>query len=94
MPRLPKRTWTREGIKAEIRDRGITLEALSKSWGYSPKAVTHALSRPWPAIEARIAEFLDIPATELWPERYRADGSPAGAAGNYPARRAETRAAA
>lgn len=94
MPRLPKRNWTREGIKAAIRDNGTTLEALSKSWGYSPKAVTHALSRPWPAVEAKIAEFLDVPANELWPDRYRADGTRAGAVGNYPARRTENRVAA
>ncbi|WP_085908493.1 helix-turn-helix domain-containing protein [Kiloniella majae] len=65
----------REIIKAEIRKKGISLSALSQSWGYSRNAVSVALQRPWPAIEMNVSQFLGIPLLKLWPERYYQDGT-------------------
>lgn len=65
-----------EDIKAAIRKRGLTLEALSESLGYSRVVVGVALRRPWPAVESGIASFLGISPQELWPDRYDADGKP------------------
>ena len=65
-----------EDIKAMIRKRGLTLEALSDRLGYSRAAVGIALYRPWPAVEAGIASFLGLSAVDLWPSRYEADGQP------------------
>jgi Ner family transcriptional regulator len=66
----------REEIKAAIRMRGTTLEALSAKHGYSVRAVGLTLVRPWPAVEKIIAEFIGKPPQEIWPERYDAMGLP------------------
>jgi len=61
-----------EDIKAMIRKRGMTLEALSAQLGYSRVAVGIALRRPWPAVQSGIASFLGVEPTDLWPSRYAA----------------------
>ncbi|MBN8999077.1 MAG: helix-turn-helix domain-containing protein [Rhizobiales bacterium] len=65
-----------EDIKAMIRKRGLTLEALSQRLGYSRVVVGVALRRPWPAVEAGIAPFLGVAPAQLWPDRYDATGQP------------------
>ncbi len=68
--------WHREDIKAAIRKRGRTLTELSKAHGYSTKAVSVALCKPWPAVESIIAAAIGVPPTALWPDRYLPDGTP------------------
>lgn len=63
-------------IKAEIRRRGWTLEGLSRSWGYSAKVVSVTLYRPWPAVEALIAEAIGREPRQIWPDRYHQNGVP------------------
>lgn len=59
-----------EEIKAAIRMRGVTLGGLSKQWGFCETAITHALKRELPHVEAHIAQFLGISLHEIWPDRY------------------------
>ena len=68
--------WHREDIKAAIRKTGSTLTSLSRQHGYEASAVHKTLGQQWPAVERIIADFLDIPAQNLWPDRYHADGTP------------------
>ena len=68
--------WHREDIKAAIRKTGSTLKSLSRLHGYDDSAVHKALKQQWPAVERIIADFLGIPPTTLWPDRYHADGTP------------------
>lgn len=65
-----------EDIKAMIRKRGCSLEALSARLGYSRSAVDVALRHPWPAVQSGIASFLGMEPSDLWPSRYAADGAP------------------
>ncbi len=83
-----------EDIKAMIRKRGCSLEALSLRLGYCRSAVDTALRRPWPAVQAGIASFLGVEPTDLWPSRYEANGSPkraSRAAEQNPSRASQSR---
>lgn len=83
MARLPK-GMDREDIKAAIRKSGWTLERLSSHWGYCSNAISVTLSRPWPAVEERIARFIGKQPRQIWPDRYHQDGTPKGRrTGNY-----------
>lgn len=65
----------REEIKAMIRKRGVALEALSRRFGYCPAAIGIALRKPWPRLQAQVAEYLGTTPHDLWPQWYAPDGS-------------------
>lgn len=68
--------WHKEQVMAAIRMRGSNGVKLSKAHGYSPNAVHVALSDPWPAVEAIIAQFIGSRPELIWPSRYDASGNP------------------
>lgn len=74
---MPKRGggWHREEIKAAIRMRGISLEALSETNGLDKRSCSLALLRPHFAAELVIAEFLGVSPRQIWPQRYDGDGT-------------------
>lgn len=57
-----------------LRARGWTHEKLAQHCGVSRQAVTKAFWQPMAAVEVAIAEILDRPVQDLWPDRY----TPAG----------------
>ena len=65
-----------EDIRAEIKKRDKSPTALAEENGYDRTAVARALSRPWPAVEQIIADFLGTTPSTLWPDRYGKDGLP------------------
>lgn len=67
--------WHAEQVKAAIRMRGSTLSALAERHGYDASVITKAMNRRWPAVEAIIAQFLDLHPKEIWPSRYDRSGS-------------------
>lgn len=67
--------YTAVQIKCKILLKGMTLKSLSLKAGLSARACSVALIKPFPAAEEAIAEFLGIPAQQLWPSRFNADGS-------------------
>lgn len=69
--------WHHEDIKAALRKKHRSLEALAKLWGYSPSAVRVALNpgSRWPGLEARIAAELGVAPHILWPDRWNPDGT-------------------
>jgi Ner family transcriptional regulator len=70
-----RKDWHPEEIKAAIRMRGSTLTKLGKPHGYNSRAaVSAALRRPWPKLEAIIAEFLGMQPETIWPSRYEQRG--------------------
>jgi len=71
----PGQPWGPELIKAAIRERGLSLAELSRQRGYARGAVRRALRAPWPAIEDVIADFIGVPAAEIWPDRYGPSGA-------------------
>jgi Ner family transcriptional regulator len=66
--------WHKEDIKAEIRKRGSTMNALARERGLPPSTIRNALTRPVFSGEVAIAEFLGVPAHQLWPDRWTSEG--------------------
>ncbi len=66
----PKRTWDQHSIKAELHRRGMTLSGLAQLKGINPNNFRAVWSRPNRKAEAAIAEFLQVPEKELFPDRY------------------------
>lgn len=73
-PKTQPQGWHPADIVAALRKRGWSLRRLSVHHGYSPTVLARALRVPWPKGEALIAATLGMAPTELWPERYGADG--------------------
>lgn len=65
-----KKDWHSADIIAAIKKKGSSLSAISRQAGLNSPTLNNALSRRWPKGERIIAEFLDIPASEIWPSRY------------------------
>ena len=66
--------WHPADIKALIQKRGATLTRLAVEAGAEPGACRTAVVRRNGPGEAIISQFLGIPAHELWPDRYHANG--------------------
>lgn len=76
MKRKTKKTgWHKEDIKAEIRKRGETLTSLAIKNGLGSSCIRAAMVRPYTAAERVVAQFLNEPLHELWPDRWAPDGS-------------------
>ena len=67
--------WTPVQIKCAVLLKGKTLASLSLKAGLCADACSKAIRVPFPSAEEAIAEFLSIPACELWPDRFNDDGS-------------------
>ncbi|ENG0237722.1 helix-turn-helix domain-containing protein [Burkholderia multivorans] len=74
MGQSPAKGWHKEDIKAAIRKRGTTMNALARDRNLPTSTVRNALSRPVYSGEIAISEFLGIAAYELWPDRWTPDG--------------------
>jgi len=66
--------WSREKIKAALREIGYTLSRLDRESGMARGYFSQALVQPMPRAEAIIAEKLEVEASILWPARYGSDG--------------------
>lgn len=75
MTRFERKGWHPEDIKAEIRKRGVTLTQLALNHDLPDHACRAALYRPHYLAELVIAEFLGVPARQLWPSRFNPDGT-------------------
>ncbi len=66
----------REDLKAMLRKRYGSLDALSRSWGYHRMCVSNAIRDSYYSVplERRIAEALNLHPHEIWPDRFSADG--------------------
>ena len=65
----PKK-WSKERIKAKLRDRGVSLAALSREHGKSRNYFTMVLNSPLRHGEKIIAEIIGVHPSEIWPDRY------------------------
>lgn len=73
--KTPAGDWHPEEIKAAIRIRGSTLEELSRTNDLINCACRRACRLPHLDGELAIAEFLSLSPREIWPSRFRTDGS-------------------
>lgn len=76
-PKKPVVTdWHRAEIICALRVKGTTLQRLSRQNNYHTNSLNMTLGRPWPKGERIIADAIGIDATQIWPSRYNADGTP------------------
>lgn len=68
--------WHKADIICGLWKRGTSMQRLSRENGYHPHALSMLLYRPWPKGERIIAKALDVKPHEIWPSRYREDGTP------------------
>lgn len=68
--------WHPEDVKAAVRKKGVTLSDLSRNNGFSEAYLRNALVRPIYDAQRIIAAFLKVPAQDIWPDRYDAEGNP------------------
>ncbi|EPL4126100.1 helix-turn-helix transcriptional regulator [Enterobacter kobei] len=62
--------WHRADILAAIKKRGGTLAQLSRDNGLHERTLYNVLERHWPKGERIIADFIGVPVSTIWPERY------------------------
>jgi Ner family transcriptional regulator len=79
MTRKARQGWHKEDIKAELRKRGWSFARLGRLYNYrQPGQPRHVLRQRWPAMEKVIADILEVQPATIWPDRYKADGTPIG----------------
>jgi Ner family transcriptional regulator len=72
------RDWHRAEVLAALRmtPEHWTMAGLSRAHAYSVNAISEACRHPWPAVERIVADALGMEPQEIWPSRYRPDGTP------------------
>ncbi len=73
--------WHRADIIAAVRKTGTSLQRMSRLLGLCRSTLGNALNAPCPKYERIIAERIGIPPQDIWPSRYRADGTTKGGRG-------------
>lgn len=67
---MPKKVWDKHGIKAELHRKGMTLTRLAEENGLNANTFRSVWSRTNRKAEAAIADFLSVPVSDLFPDRY------------------------
>lgn len=65
----PKK-WTKSEIKKQLEDRGMTLTGLAEINDLNPNTFRAVWSRTVRPAERALAQFLDAPVEDLFPDRY------------------------
>lgn len=78
----------REWVKYQLGIRGLTVAALGRQYNVTRTTAYVVFRRPYPRMEKAIARALQMQPHEIWPERYRPDGSPKSGWGERRADRA------
>lgn len=79
--------WHPADILAALHKAGWSLRQLAATNGYRHRSgFSVALRHPYPKVEAIIARALGLGPQEIWPSRYRPDGSPCRRPGPAPMR--------
>ena len=66
----------REWIRYQLAMRGESYAALGRRTGITAHCIYLALAKPYPKVEAMLAEEMGLEPKDLFPERYTADGLP------------------
>ncbi len=68
--------WHNWDIKAALGKKGFTLADVARLEDLQPRTANEVLRKPYPRIERRIADILNMQPHEIWPSRYDAKGRP------------------
>jgi Ner family transcriptional regulator len=66
--------WHRADILAEVRKRGTTLAGIARDNGLARQTLYWAMIEPRLRANTAIADFLDVPLNELWPQWFDENG--------------------
>jgi len=66
--------WHRADVLAAVRKCGSNLAEIARTVGLSRQTMYWAFIRPNLRANRAIAEFLDVPLHELWPQWFDSDG--------------------
>lgn len=75
MSKQRNRDWHPEDIKAAIRKRNVTLTDLALANDLPEGSIRYAAHYPHFDGEMVIAEFLGLSPRQIWPSRFKPDGS-------------------
>ena len=71
--------WHWMDIRAALAKKGYTLTRVSKEKDYKYGYVCcRVKNQRWPDLEKTIADIIGVHPMEIWPSRYKTDGSPVG----------------
>lgn len=73
-PATPRR-WHQQDILAEIRKRGATVASLSRANGLVTGTLQTVFYKRYPRGQQIVADFIEVPRQELWPEYYDASNA-------------------
>lgn len=62
--------WTKPRIICALHERGMTLTGLAELYDINPGAMRNVWARVSRRCEKAIADYLDVPVAELFPDRY------------------------
>lgn len=68
--------WHQQDILAAVRKRGATIASLNRDNGFRPAVLRTAFYKRWPKGQRIIADFIEVPVEELWPQWYGPGGVP------------------
>jgi Ner family transcriptional regulator len=68
--------WHKADIKAALEKAGWSLRKLSIASGYKPSTLRAAFTRPYHKAEVVLAEAVGRKPQQIWPTRYKKDGTP------------------
>lgn len=68
--------WHPAFIVYQLRLKGLSLRKVAARAGYAAGSGKRPIRDAWPAMERVVADALGVHPSEIWPERYEADGSP------------------
>lgn len=83
-------SWHRQDIIAAVKKRGSSLAGLGRQLGLTRATMAWALINRHERANRAIAEFIGVPAHELWPHWFLPDTSVPSAAKPTPNRRKES----
>ena len=71
--------WHWADIKAALEKSGYSFARISREKGYLRSTTCWRLkTTTWPDLEKTVADIIGVQPMEIWPSRYKADGSPVG----------------
>lgn len=68
--------WSPAYIIYRLRERGTSLRRLARLNNYSPSFLAQCFHVPLPKAEKIIADTIGVDVREIFPSRYKADGTP------------------
>lgn len=71
-----KQGWDPQDVLFAVRKRGSNLQRLGLEKGFFRHTLHKSLTSRFPRAHKVIADFLDVPRQEIWPQFYHEDGTP------------------